>query len=56
MVAFQRDLTLLLGDDLWKDLEPEFARINSLRKEMVQVQGYRTDAAQLRKFKDLFLE
>ena len=35
MVAFQRDLTLLLGDDLWKDLEPEFARINSLRKEMV---------------------
>ena len=47
---------MILGDSLWKDLEPEFQKISSYRKEMTQVMANRTDADQLRKYKDIFLE
>jgi hypothetical protein len=45
-----------LGDTLWKDLEPEFQRVFTIRKELAGVAAYRSDPEQLKKFKGLFLE
>lgn len=45
-----------IGDGLYMDLEPEFTRCAFVRKEIVDALYHRTDAEQLRKFKDLFLE
>jgi hypothetical protein len=47
---------LLLGDTLWKDLEAEFTRVFTIRKEIVGVNAYRSDPEQLKKFKGIFLE
>jgi hypothetical protein len=47
---------LFVGDGLWKDLEPEFNRVNNLRREICQVSVHRSDPEQLKKFRDLFLE
>ena len=44
------------GDSLWKDLEAEFTRVFATRKEIVNVNSYRSDPEQLKKFKNLFLE
>ncbi|CDW88356.1 programmed cell death 6-interacting protein [Stylonychia lemnae] len=44
------------GESLWQDLEPEFNRLENNRKEMVNAFQFRTDANQLRKYKELFLE
>jgi hypothetical protein len=41
---------------MWKDMEHDFTRINYQRKEMCSVMAYRSDADQLRKYKDIFLE
>jgi hypothetical protein len=45
-----------LGDSLWKDLEAEFTRAATVRKELANAMYHRSDPDQLRKFKDLFLE
>jgi hypothetical protein len=46
----------IIGDSLYKDLEPEFSRVSFVRKEITTAMQYRSDPAQLRKIKDLFLE
>lgn len=45
-----------IGDALFKDLEPEFARCAHVRKEMAGAIYHRSDPDQLRKFRDLYLE
>lgn len=37
-------------------MENEFTRVAFVRKEICEAHNHRTDADQLRKFKDLFLE
>jgi hypothetical protein len=51
-----KQLDSALGDGLWKDLEPEFNRVNVLRREICQVNVHRSDPEQLKKFRDMFLE
>jgi hypothetical protein len=47
---------VVAGDSLWKDLEMEFQRVFSTRKEVCSIGAYRSDPEQLKKFKNLFLE
>lgn len=46
----------LTGDSMWKDLEMEFQRVFSARKEICSIGAYRSDPEQLKKFKAIFLE
>ena len=41
---------------MWKDLEMEFQRVFSARKEICSIGAYRSDPEQLKKFKAIFLE
>ena len=45
-----------IGDTLWKDLEADFQKVFTVRKELAEVAAFRSDPEQLRKFKNLFLE
>ena len=53
---YKHSLYNILGDSLWKDLESDFNRVFTVRKELAGVAAYRSDPEQLKKFKDLFLE
>jgi hypothetical protein len=57
MVTYNHiNIIYISGDSLWKDLEPEFNRAATVRKELTNAMYHRSDPDQLRKFKDLFLE
>lgn len=50
------NLNKISGDSLYKDLEQDFNRASTVRKEIANALYHRSDPDQLRKFKDLFLE
>lgn len=47
---------LYSGDSLYKDLETEFQKADGLRQEIANANYHRSDAEQLKKYKELFLE
>ncbi len=47
---------IVIGDNLYKDLEADFQRVHQVRSELSNAIYHRSDPDQLRKFKGLFLE
>jgi len=43
------------GDAMWKDLEADVSGVEVLHNNLVGVNNHKTDANQLKKYKDMFL-
>jgi hypothetical protein len=47
---------MLLGDNMFKGMEADLQAVNQTHNALTQVVSHKTDANQMAKFKDLYLQ